>query len=84
MKIFVWRFCHNTLPVRKRLRSKGVPLPIISPMCNRDVEHMLHVFFDCQFASQCWLYASMNFDMLVVTSTADWLFQKLSDCSREK
>lgn len=33
--------------MRRRLRSKCVPVTIICPFCNIDVEHLLHVFFYC-------------------------------------
>lgn len=52
-KIFVWRFCHNNIPFRRRLRAKGVELPIMCPMCNQDIEHLHHLFFDCDLAMLC-------------------------------
>lgn len=53
VKIFQRRFCSNNIPVRNVLRGKGVTLPIVCPMCETDVEHLLHVFFDCNFAFAC-------------------------------
>lgn len=53
IRVFLLRFCRDNIPVRNKLKHKGVSLPILCPMCNGDVEHLLHVFFDCQFASQC-------------------------------
>lgn len=50
VKIFIWRFCRNTIPVHWRLSLKGIHLPITCPMCNADVAHVLHIFFDCQSA----------------------------------
>lgn len=63
------------------LRHKGAPLPIICPLCNGDVEHMLHIFFDCKFASQCWEYAGLKYDMHMVVSTPQWLIQKVNEGS---
>lgn len=37
MKVFVWRFCKNNIPVRKRLSAKGVRLPITCPMCGKNL-----------------------------------------------
>lgn len=65
VKVFFWRFCKNNIPVRNRLRSKGVSLPILCPMCEVDVEHLLHIFFDCSFAKQCWSYVGCVMDMLI-------------------
>lgn len=44
MRTFLWRFCCNNIPVRNLLRGKGVATTIICPMCNVDVEHILHIF----------------------------------------
>ncbi|XP_074323028.1 uncharacterized protein LOC141659976 [Apium graveolens] len=63
VRTFLWRFCTNTIPVRNLLRSKGVNTTIMCPLCNVDVEHLLHVFFDCRFASECWSKAGIVYDM---------------------
>lgn len=47
-------------------------------MCNLGIEHLLHVFFDCQFARDCWQYAGRSYDMQDVEYGPDWLVQKLS------
>lgn len=46
-------------------------------MCNVDVEYLLHLFFDCQFASSCWLSVGLIYDMREVQSAPEWLFNKL-------
>lgn len=61
-----------------------MPLPIICPMCNVDIEHMVHVFFDCQFASQCWSYADLSHDMSLVEYASDWLIQKINDGTNDE
>lgn len=43
IRIFLWRFCRNNVPVRNRLHHKGVNVPILCLLCN-DVEHLIHVF----------------------------------------
>lgn len=77
IKVFLWRFGRNNVSVRNLLRGKGVQLPIICPMCEKDVEHLLHLFFDCDFAKQCWSVVNLNFDMRNVENALDWLLQKL-------
>lgn len=79
MKIFVWRFCSNIIPVRKRLRTKGVSLPISCPMCNVDIEHLIHFFYDCRFAKHCWNHVGLSYDWNSVESVPDWLLNKLGD-----
>lgn len=67
----------NMIPVRKLLRGRGVNVPILCPLCNRDVEHKLHVFFDCLFATQCWQLAGLGFDMADVKNALGWLLNRL-------
>lgn len=45
IKIFLWRFCRNNIPVSRRLSTKGISLPITCPMCVNDAEHALHFVF---------------------------------------
>lgn len=77
LKNFLWRFYNNNILVRILLRGKGVQTPIVCPMCNRDVEHVLHLFFDCEFARRCWQYVNLIFDMQEVEFATDWLLDKL-------
>ncbi|XP_074347086.1 uncharacterized protein LOC141685908 [Apium graveolens] len=84
IKIFIWRFCRNILPVRWKLRSRGVQLPITCPMCMDDIEHLSHVFFDCHFAMQCWNYVGLVYDMQEVEDVTIWLLGKLSTSRDEK
>lgn len=84
MKIFIGRFCRNSVPVRRRLNAKGVTLPITCPMCLHDIEHLLHVFFDCNFARQCWDHVNLSYDMRAVEFAPDWLLSKVNDASSEE
>ncbi|KAL8133871.1 hypothetical protein AgCh_009077 [Apium graveolens] len=51
IKIFLWRFCLNNIPVRNLLRGKVIPAPAACDMCVGDVEHLMHLFCDCSFAA---------------------------------
>lgn len=66
VKIFLWRLCRNNISVRNLLRSRGVQTPIICPMCGVDIEHLLHLFLDCNFAKDCWSVMGVQFDVLQV------------------
>lgn len=81
LKVFLWRFCRNNIHVRWRLRSKGVSLPTSCPMCLTDVEHKLHVFFDCPFAASCLHYVGANYDISMVEFDPDCLLQKISSAT---
>lgn len=83
IKIFIWRFCRDTIPTRWKLRGKGIRLPISCLFCRVDVEHLLHVFFDCQFASQCWHHSGLVYDMSQVENASLWLLDMLSNAKPE-
>lgn len=53
-------------------------------MCNSDVEHLLHLFFDCTFAKQCWDKVGLSLDMWSVESAPEWLLQQLANSNGER
>lgn len=59
------------------MRSKGISVPIICLVCERDVKHLLHVFFDCSFASLCWQKVDNDPDVQNVESAPSWLLDRL-------
>ena len=81
VKLFLWRFCRNTVPVRSRLSSKGVNLPLNCPMCNLMIEDLLHVFFICPFVVACWQYTGVSYDLSMEVSAPSWLLTKLGSFS---
>lgn len=72
------------VPIKIKLRHKGITTPIGCSMCEGDIEHMLHVFFDCDFAKQCWSNARMDLNMSEVESAQEWLLEQLSHEPNEK
>ncbi|KAL8134789.1 hypothetical protein AgCh_009705 [Apium graveolens] len=84
LKLFLWRFCRNNVPVRSRLSSKGVSLPLNCPMCNLTVEDLLHVFFTCPFAIACWQHMGMSYDLFTEMSPSSWLLTKLASSSSDE
>lgn len=53
IKVLLWRLCRNNVPVRNHLRGKGARVPINCVMCTGDIEHLLHLFFDCTVSTSC-------------------------------
>lgn len=76
IKLFLWRFCRNNVPVRSILSTKGVSIPLECPMCNSTVEDLIHIFFVCTFALACWHYACKFYDMSLEESAPSWLLTK--------
>ncbi|XP_074367955.1 uncharacterized protein LOC141708293 [Apium graveolens] len=84
IKVFVWRYCRNVVPVRWRLNSRGIRIPITCPMCETDVEHMIHLFYDYSFATECWNHVGLTYDWSQVECAHGWLLQKLTDAKAEE
>lgn len=77
-RFFLWRLCKNNIPTRNLLRGKGVQTTILCPFCNSDVEHLKHVFIECQFARRCWGLVDANIDTSEVEELPHWLLERLS------
>ncbi|XP_074356116.1 uncharacterized protein LOC141695803 [Apium graveolens] len=84
VKVLLWRVCRNNLPVRSRLSSKGVQLSLACPMCDSCDENVLHLFFDCYFARQCWLHVGGNYYTQEVEHAPDWILNKICEGSRDE
>lgn len=84
VRVFLWRFCKDAIPVRRRLSSKGIRVPITCPMCVNDVEHMTHLFYDCRFATGYWAHVGLQYDWSEVEYAPDWVLQNLSTGIKEE
>lgn len=69
IKIFIWRFCRNNILIRNLVRGKGVQVPVGCAI--GEVEHLLHLFFDCRFADKCWRRVGLLYDMWEVENGSD-------------
>ena len=78
VRIFIWRFCRNNIPIRKLIRSRGITIPISCSMCTGDIEHLIHLFFECNFARECWQFMGLSYDMGDVEFADVWLLDKLN------
>lgn len=55
----------------------------IIPVCSIDVEHVRHIFVDCQFARRCWELTGSEFDLSDVEIMATWVLNKLEGMHTE-
>ncbi|KAL8123154.1 hypothetical protein AgCh_011229 [Apium graveolens] len=83
IKIFLWRFCRNNIPVRNLLRGKGIPAPVACDMCVGDVEHLMHLFCDYSFAAACWQRIGLVYNMWEVENASEWLLERMCNESHE-
>lgn len=83
VKRFLWRAGREVLPSRQCLQSKGIFVPLIYVMYEKEVENYMHGFAVCPFAMKCW--HEINLHRKVVHCAADvncsvnWLFNMLHD-----
>ena len=60
VKMFMWHFAHNSLPVRRNLARRGVVIDTRCPVCTRLDEDSGHLFFKCKYAKLCWRLMNME------------------------
>lgn len=53
-------------------------------MCLRDIEHMAHLFFDYDFAGDCWHHVGLVYDWSNVEYAHDWLLEKISTATADE
>ena len=76
VNIFMWRFFLDKLPHRYNLSSRGLNIQsIVCPICNDHVEHLDHVFFSCDVASNVWrlIHIWSGSKIPIVNSSSDWV-----------
>jgi hypothetical protein len=54
VKMFIWSFAHNSLPVWRNVARRGVDIDTRCPMCLRLDEDCGHLFFKCKNVKLCW------------------------------
>ena len=78
IKFCLKKACRDVLPMRSRLQTKGVVVPLTCMLCDRDVENCWHVFVTCPFARQCWVVANLLDKIGFFVGTCecfnDWFF----------
>lgn len=53
-------------------------------MCLTDIEHMAHLFFDCEFAQGCWNHVGVSYDWSTVEYAHEWLLSKVDSAPMEE
>lgn len=71
---FIWRECHNRLPVSSSLRKRGIELDETCKLCGEEKKTVEHPFFHCVKAKMIWKMAPVQWDGLIqqTTSFKEW------------
>jgi len=67
IRIFIWKLCHNALPVKGTLFRRGLQIDPLCEACLAEIEDIDHTFIHCSMANRVW-------DMAV---THQWLPNQL-------
>jgi hypothetical protein len=54
VKHFLWRFAHNSHPLRCNLKRKKMQIDTLCPVCNRFDEDGSHLFYKCKHVRPVW------------------------------
>jgi hypothetical protein len=60
IKMFLWRFAHNSLPLRRNIARRGVESDTRCPTCYILDEDSGHLFFNCKAVKLCWRELGME------------------------
>lgn len=60
IKDCIWRVCRDVLPNKVNLFNKNIGTDKCCVFCVQDLETAWHLFFNCQFALECWGHAGLR------------------------
>lgn len=78
-KFFMWTVAHKKCWTADRLARKGLPHPIVCPLCDQAEETLDHLLVSCIFSRQVWFIVLQGFGLqdlapqVVELSIDDWL-----------
>ena len=61
-----------------------MPVTISCPMCEGEVEHLRHLFFECRYAQECLNLKGLNYDLSNVEYVSNWLLSALANNSSDE
>ncbi|CAI8587580.1 unnamed protein product [Vicia faba] len=61
--MIVWIYLHHKIPTDENLTLHGFAFPSICSLCLASAETYDHLFFDCQFAKNIWIWLANNLQL---------------------
>ncbi|KAH7861063.1 hypothetical protein Vadar_021190 [Vaccinium darrowii] len=68
IKHFLWKACHNIIPVKEVLFKRKITRDPICPMCLNESETLIHLFTQCKFAQVVWKSSPLCLDFASITA----------------
>lgn len=62
LKHFLWKACHDRLPVGSNLKKRGLLEDDMCRHCGEGIETIEHVFFHCAYAKSGWKLSPVQWD----------------------
>ena len=75
VKNFIWRANVNCLPTKLALKRKQIDISEICPICNDNVEDVIHILIKCPFARRAWNLSRIGDRSGDVVTIEDWWMQ---------
>lgn len=69
IKHFLWRFGHNSHPLRSILARRGMKICTRCPVCNQLGEDGGHLFFKCKTAKELWRALELEEDRCILAQS---------------
>jgi ribonuclease HI len=71
----VWRLFHHKMPTDENLSSRGMQLPSMCCLCNKNTETSTHLFLQCPFSLALWNWLSAVLNQRIDNSSLLALWQ---------
>ncbi|XP_057431260.1 uncharacterized protein LOC130724076 [Lotus japonicus] len=78
-----WRVCTGALPVRTKLRQRGVDVDSSCPLCGLEDETVDHLFLGCNITRGCWFASPMGVRVDPGLKMVDFLTMVIRDMDLE-
>lgn len=83
--MFVWKLCHNLIPMKENLRRKRLTETGICPICNREAGTAEHALLYCQYwIRPVWfgLQLGLRADNYQALNFANWLEERIKEIEK--
>ena len=60
IKLFLWRICHNAVPVKENLLKRRIASSSVCSICNSDIETVEHALLLCPWTKPVWFGSQLQ------------------------